>query len=291
MELSERVRAILEKEYGLRPKAGPAAARGRRLSPDARIGASVHFGEDVIVEDAVEIEDGCSIGNRVTLRNCKLGRNVRVEDNCIIGYTTLTGGFSHKLDGYDRPSPAVIGEGTLIRTGCVVYQSVSIGTGCWINHGVLLREHTQIGDQTCIGSMSDSEGYNRIGNHVLIHSQVHLCARMEIEDYVFVAPLTVFTNGAPMGYCRDTGGTEEGPVVRFGAQIAVNVVVLPRVVIGYEALIGASAVVAKDVPALSIVMGVPGKVLGRVPEHLRMPEDLRRRYYGGLLDPEEPAQK
>ena len=73
--------------------------------------------------------------------------------------------------------------------------------------------------------------------------------------------------------------------IRFGTQIAINAVVLPRVVVGYESLIGASAVVTKDVPALSIVMGVPGRVTGRVPPHLRMPEAIRRKYYNGQLDP------
>jgi len=226
------------------------------------------------------------IGNRVTLRNCRLGKGVRIEDNCIIGYETLTGGFSHKFDECKQIQPTIIGNGTLIRTGCIVYQSVTIGDNCWINHSVLLREHTCIGNHTCIGTMSDSEGYNNIGDHVLVHSQVHMCARMTIEDYTFVAPFTVFTNGNPMNYARDIHSPEQGPVIRFGTQIAVNVVVLPRVTVGYESLIGASSVVTKDVPALSIVLGAPGKVVDRVPNHLRMPEAIRQQYYGGKLDPD-----
>ena len=42
----------------------------------------------------------------------------------------------------------------------------------------------------------------------------------------------------------------------------------------------------KDVPALSIVMGVPGKITGKVPDYLRMPEEIRRKCYNGKLDPD-----
>jgi acetyltransferase-like isoleucine patch superfamily enzyme len=286
MSLRQEIRSILELEYGLTPSSLAAISKTRRISADVKIGSGVEVGEDVIIQESVEIGDGVQIGNRVTLRNCRLGDGVRIEDNCIIGYQTLTGGFSHKFEERKQVQPTVIGGETLVRAGSIIYQSVTVGESCWINHCVMLREHTRIGAHTCIGTMSESEGYNTIGSHVLIHSQVHMCARMTIEDYVFVAPFTVFTNGNPMNYARDISSREEGPVIQFGTQIAVNVVVLPRVVVGYESLIGASALVAKDVPALGIVLGVPGKVVGRVPGHLRMPEAIRKEYYGGKLDPD-----
>ncbi len=284
MSLRDEVRAILEADYGLRPE-GQADNRRRRISPDAQIGKNVGFGHDVLVCSGVTIGDNAQIGDRVTLRNCRIGDNARIEDNCIIGYQTLTGGFSHKFEERKAVAPTVIGDETLVRTGCLIYQSVTIGRHSWINHSVMLREHTKIGDHTCIGTMSDSEGYNSIGSHVLIHSQVHMCARLTIEDYVFIAPFTVFTNGNPMNYAREIESVEQGPTIRFGVQMAVNVVVLPRVTVGCECLVGASAVVTKDVPDLSIVVGVPGKVVGRVSEELRLPAALRRQYYGGRLEP------
>lgn len=283
MSLREEIRAILESEYGLAVVS--AGRRGQRISPDARIGQGVNLGHDVIIYDNVELGDQVQVGDRVTLRNCRVGNGARIEDNSIIGYQTLTGGFSHKFDERKVVTPTVIGEETLIRTGCLIYQSVTIGRHSWVNHSVMLREHTRIGDHTCIGTMSDSEGYNSIGSHVLIHSQVHMCARMTIEDYVFIAPFTVFTNGNPMNYAREIPSVEHGPTIRFGVQMAVNVVVLPRVTVGCESLIGASSVVTKDVPDLSIVVGVPGKVVGRVNEESRLPPALRRTYYNGELDP------
>jgi UDP-2-acetamido-3-amino-2,3-dideoxy-glucuronate N-acetyltransferase len=288
MSVREEIRAVLESEYGLVPELPTAGRRGRRISPEARIGKNVSFGYDAIVSDDVELGDNVQIGDRVTLRNCRIAAGARIEDNCIIGYQTLTGGFTHKFAERKQVTPTVIGEETLVRTGSILYQSVTVGRECWINHMVMLREHTQIGDRTCIGTMAESEGYNRIGNHCLIESQVHLCSKMTIKDYVFIAPFTIFTNGNPMNYARDFVSEEQGPTVGFGVQIAVHVNVLPRVVIGDEALIGASAVVTRDVPALGIVLGVPGRVVGRVAEDRRMPVELRRKYYDGNLDPAPP---
>jgi acetyltransferase-like isoleucine patch superfamily enzyme len=276
---------VPETEGGPTARTAPAFVRTRRVSPDAKIGSGVHFGEDVIICEGVEIGDRAQIGNRVTLCNCQIGEAVRIEDNCIIGYGTQTGGFSHKLEGYAQVLPTALGDGTLVRTGCTIYRSVTVGKQCWINHGVLLREHTRIGDQTCIGSMTDSEGYSAVGNHVLIHSQVHLTARMVIEDYVFVAAGTVFANGNPMNYAREFDSPEHGPTIRFGVQIGVNAVVMPRVEIGCEAVVGPSTVVSRTVPNLAIVVGYPLRVIGSVPPEWRMPLEIRRQYYDGADDP------
>lgn len=246
---------------------------------------SASIGRDVKILENVELGEGVIIGDRVTLRNCTIGAGARIEENTIIGYGNVTGGFSHKLPGFEDPGRISIGEGTLVRPGCVIYPGVHIGRGCWINHTVMLREHTHIGDHTSIGTMSDSEGYNSIGSHVCIHSQVHICARTVIEDYVFVAPFTVFTNGNPMNYAREIHSEEQGPTVRFGAQIAASCVILPRVEIGYEAVIGAHSTVVKNVPPASIALGSPARILKAVPADQRMPLELRRRYYGGAENP------
>jgi len=285
MERSE-IYKLLREDFGLTPLR--ECGRGPRIfGEDVRIGENVDFGEGVIIYNNVIIGNNVRIGNGVILNNVLVGNRCSIEDYSIIGYCTLTGGFSHKLSDHLGPGQTILGAETLIRTHCVIYQGVKIGEHCWINHMVLLREKTKIGDYTCIGTMCDSEGYNNIGSHCLIHSAVQIGARTTIEDYVFVAPFTAFTNGNPMNYARDFVSREEGPIIRFGTQIAANVIVYPRVIVGYESLIGASAVVTKSVPSLGIVMGIPGRVVGRVPDDLRMPQKIRSQYYNGKLDPDE----
>jgi acetyltransferase-like isoleucine patch superfamily enzyme len=278
-------RAHFNAERSIDPAAPDPFAASLQIGRDAKIAEGVRFGRDVKIHEGVEIAAGVEIGDRVTLRNCILREGVRVEDNCIIGYGNIAGGFSHKLDGYQRKNPAILGEETLVRPGSVVYQGVEIGRNCWINHMVMLREHTHIGDRTSIGTMSDSEGYNLIGSHVSIHSQIQLCARLTIEDYVFIGPMTVFANGSPMNYAREFESVEQAATVRFGAQIAVNCVIMPRVEVGYESVIGPSSLVSQNVPDLSMVMGYPARVIQRIPPEQRMPVEIRRRYYGGSEEP------
>jgi acetyltransferase-like isoleucine patch superfamily enzyme len=282
---ADEIRLLLETEYGLAPRVDGRGASGNRIAPDAQIGRNVSLGFNVTIHENVRLGDGVQVGDRVTLRNCDISAGVRIEDNCIVGYQTITGGFSHPFEEAKRVSPVRIGKETLIRCGSILYPSVAIGEHCWINHNVLLREHTSIGDYSCIGSMTDSEGYNSIGSHVLVHSQVHLCARLLIEDYVFVAPMAVFANGNPMNYAREAHSVERGATVRFGAQIAVNVVVLPGIEVGYESLVGPSTVLSRDVPDLAIMAGYPARQIGNVQPEMRMPLEVRRAYYSGGEEP------
>jgi acetyltransferase-like isoleucine patch superfamily enzyme len=63
----------------------------------------------------------------------------------------------------------------------------------------------------------------------------------------------------------------KGPVIRRGASVGANATVLPGVEIGVEAVVGAGAVVTKDVPPKVIVAGVPARKIGEVPEDWHLP--------------------
>lgn len=251
-----------------------------RIAKTATVGEGLQIGDNSIINDRVIIGVGVKLGRNVSISSAAIGDNVTIEDNSIIGYSTLTGFFSQR----DSKQPQVvslakIGSGTLIRSHGIVYAGAEIGENCWIGHGAMIREHSVIGHDTSIGTMSDSEGKLRIGSHCSIHSQVHLCAYMTMEDYVFVAPFTVFTNESPMAYCRPKIRQEYmGPTIKFGVQIGVNVVILPRVTVGSESVIGASSVVTKDVPELSFVVGSPARVRRFVTVEERLPIEIRRQY-------------
>ena len=70
----------------------------------------------------------------------------------------------------------------------------------------------------------------------------------------------------------------EGPRIKFGSGIAVNVTLLPGAVIGRECIIGASSLVTKDVPDFSIAFGVPAKAVKTVDEKWRLPEELYQEF-------------
>ena len=81
-----------------------------------------------------------------------------------------------------------------------------------------------------------------------------------IEDDVFLAPGVMIANDRhPI--CRDC---MKGPTIRRGARVGINATLLPEIVVGESALVGAGAVVTKDVPARAVVVGNPARVIGSV---------------------------
>ena len=122
-----------------------------------------------------------------------------------------------------------------------------------------------IGSQTMIQGRFD--GTCRIGNHVWIGPQAYFDARdLIIEDYVGWGP------GAKVLGSEHTGVPVEDPIIATnlvikpvrigaGADIGMNASILPGVRIGANSVVGAGAVVTRDVPEYAVVAGVPARVL------------------------------
>jgi acetyltransferase-like isoleucine patch superfamily enzyme len=144
----------------------------------------------------------------------------------------------------------------------------------------VLRRETHVGDHSIFGSLSASEGKNWIGNNVLIHSQCHLTTGIIVEDWVFIAPLFVGANDPKMLHGRREVEkfTPQGPHIKFGSGIAVNVTLLPGVVVGRECIIGASSLVTKDIPDFSIAFGAPARAVKRVESKWRLREELYQEF-------------
>ena len=81
---------------------------------------------------------------------------------------------------------------------------------------------------------------------------------MEIEDEVFIGPCCSSSNDKYMGMGNFK---HQGPIIKRGAKIGNNATLLPAVIIGENAIVGAGSVITKDVPANKTVVGNPGKVI------------------------------
>jgi acetyltransferase-like isoleucine patch superfamily enzyme len=156
-----------------------------------------------------------------------------------------------------------IGPSARIRSHTVIYAGNTIGARFQTGHGVLVRESNEIGDDVSIGSHTVVEHHVRIGDGARIHSNAFIPEFTTIEPGAWIGPCVVVTNAA---YPQSPRAKDElrGPTIKRGAKIGANATLLPGVVIGRDALVGAGAVVVHDVPDGAVVVGNPARVTGRV---------------------------
>ncbi|MDE6859056.1 MAG: N-acetyltransferase [Duncaniella sp.] len=138
-----------------------------------------------------------------------------------------------------------IGEGTNIWQFCVVFPEAQIGDNCNICANVLVENEVVIGD------------------NVTVKSGVQLWDGVTIEDNVFIGPNVTFTND-PYPRSKNPDWQQLCTIVRKGATIGANATILPGIVIGTNAMIGAGSVVTKDVPDNELWVGNPAKFLRKI---------------------------
>lgn len=158
-----------------------------------------------------------------------------------------------------------IGAGATIRSHTVIYSGNVIGKNFQTGHGVMIREFNEIGDDVSIGTHSVIEHHVKLGNRVRVHSNAFIPEYSVIEDGAWIGPNVVFTN-ALYPLSANAKATLKGPHVHAGAKIGANATLLPAVVIGRNALVGAGAVVVGDVPENKVVVGNPARVVKDVRE-------------------------
>ena len=140
-------------------------------------------------------------------------------------------------------------------------KSVNIGQKTKIWQYSVILSGASIGENCNICAHTLIENDVVIGNNVTIKSGVYIWDGITLEDDVFIGPCAVFTNDKKP---RSKQYPTEFPqtIVEKGASIGANATILPGIRIGQNALIGAGAVVTKDVPNNAIVVGNPAYIKG-----------------------------
>lgn len=190
--------------------------------------------------------------NGVEIMGAVVGlEEARILGPCILGHPTSN----------DDEGPLVLGPGVTVRAYAVLYLGSTLGPGVHVGHGALVREGNWLAERASVGSGAHLEPGNRIGARSRIHSASFLSS-CTIGDDVFVGPGVVFTDD-PHPPCPRYLDCVRGARVEDSASIGGGVTLLPGVVVGASALVGAGSVVTRSVAAGDVVAGNPARRIGR----------------------------
>lgn len=153
----------------------------------------------------------------------------------------------------------------------LVSPDVKLGQGVRL-FGFVNLYGCEIGDDSKIGTFVEIQKQVRIGRRCKISSHTFICSGVTIEDDVFVGHGVMFTNDLiPRATCDDGKPQTEADwtcvptIIHRGASIGSNATLLCGITIGERALVGAGAVVTRNVPAGAVVAGNPAKVIRMLP--------------------------
>jgi acetyltransferase-like isoleucine patch superfamily enzyme len=129
----------------------------------------------------------------------------------------------------------------------------------------------EIGDDSKIGTFVEIQRGAKIGRRCKISSHTFICEGVTLEDEVFIGHGVTFTNDVLPRATNADGSLQTGAdwqcartLVKKGASIGSGVTLLCGITIGEKSMVGAGAVVTKDVPPGVIVVGNPAKLLRRL---------------------------
>lgn len=144
-----------------------------------------------------------------------------------------------------------------------VDDNVQIGENTKVWHFSHIQSGAVIGDNCSLGQNVNVSNNVKIGNGCKLQNNVSLYEGVELEDFVFCGPSSVFTNDlTPRAKYPKGSSNYKKTLIKTGASIGANATIVCGHTVGKWALIGAGAVVTKNVPNHALMLGVPAKISG-----------------------------
>ena len=156
-----------------------------------------------------------------------------------------------------------------VHSSSFIDEDVILGKNTKVWHFSHIQSGARVGESCTIGQNVNISNNVRIGNNVKIQNNVSVYEGVELEDFVFCGPSSVFTNiKLPRSEFPQRGSENyKKTLVKKSASIGANATIVCGVVIGEYSLIGSGAVVTKDIPPFSLAVGNPAKIIGLVDKY------------------------
>jgi acetyltransferase-like isoleucine patch superfamily enzyme len=216
----------------------------------------------LLLGEGVAIPDSVRLGGHVVIHaGTRVGEGARLQDGVVCGKPVALGPRSSARRSV--PAGTVIGEGATVCAGAVLVAGASVGRRAVVGDQAHVRERAVVGDETVVGRASAVDCDVTIGARVRIQTGCYLTAFSLVEDDVFVAPGVYTTNDNTMGR-RWRGEALVGATLRRACRVGGRAVLLPGIEIGEEAFVAAGSVVTRNVPARTLVMGTPARVVREI---------------------------
>ena len=243
------------------------------------------------VDDKAQVEKGCFIGvgcriygkvrltsrtfvgdNTIIYGPAVVRKKTYIGPNCLLGHPDR-GRLKEKisnpreLEMNSESDILEIGEECIIRSGSIIYTNVELRKRVELGNNVMIREKVMVGDGTIVGTNTVIDGSSRLGRNVSIQTGVYICTNSTVEDSVFLGPYCVFTNDK-YAMQKETK-LLIGPTIKRGASVGANATLMAGIIVGEGAVVGAEALVNKNVPARTICVGIPAKIMKPLPNDWR----------------------
>lgn len=226
-----------------------------------KISEKAHIADTAIIYDDVEIGEDVIIHDYVVIYpNTIIEKGCEVYDHCVLGKVPTSPGITSRQLKAEYPL-LIIGENTILCPGVVLYAGCRIGHNNLLGDFCSIREDCAVGNN-CIISRNVSVNYNTsIGDYTKIMDNTHITGNMKIGNHVFISVLVATTNDNTMGRIEYNEDHVRGAIIDDYVTVGAAANILPGVNIGRNAIIGASALVTKDVPDNKVAMGVPARIV------------------------------
>lgn len=243
---------------------------------------SAQLGDNVNIMGALTLGANVQVGANVTFYpNVHVGVGTRIMPGAVIGRPPIRAGTTNRPTS--RGDETVrIGAHCVISPNAVLYTNLRIGNNVLIGDLASLREGCQLGDDTVVGRGTTLMHDVELGARSRIHNLAFIVGGCQIESDVFISSQVGSLNDNEV-YLKRFGLVPfriDPPRIRRFAVVGANATLSAGIEVGMGSIVAPGAVVTRDVPAWTVVAGVPARRLRDIADGDRL--QILRKF--GLAD-------